>query len=80
MNRRNIKMEILWEFSKKIGIFWHICGKNIEKIGLGKLKINRKSFVLISNYKSCTPSAHHTNKLQWQSKSLSTNFDPKVPN
>ena len=37
-------MEILWEFSKKIGIFWHICGKNIEKIGLGKLKINRKSF------------------------------------
>ena len=39
-------MEILWEFSKKIGIFWHICGKNIEKIGLGKLKINRKSLPL----------------------------------
>ena len=48
MNRRNIKMEILWEFSKKIGIFWHICGKNIEKIGLGKLKINRKSFNIVS--------------------------------
>ena len=47
-------MEILWEFSKKIGIFWHICGKNIEKIGLGKLKINRKSLKAV--FKLCNQS------------------------
>ena len=76
MNRRNIKMEILWEFSKKIGIFWHICGKNIEKIGLGKLKINRKSFVVyhqsnkigdIRTYKHKSQSCHRSLKINQKS-------------
>ena len=48
MNRRNIKMEILWEFSKNIGTFLQICGGNVEKIYQGKLKIKLKSFTVFN--------------------------------